>query len=88
MDDTLTIKISKYIVCTSKDLHDGYHVNCVPDGKWVYCDKFIKGMWSGELSDKNNGSSYLCLFQHQNKELHVNVILNQTMGRKQGFTKL
>ena len=48
----------------------------------------IKAMWSGELSDKNNGSSYLCLLQHQNKELHINVILNQTMGRKQGFTKL
>ena len=55
-------------------LQAGYHVNCVPDGSWVYCGEVLKATWSGELSDKCAGVIFVW-----NKELHFNVRLNQTM---------
>ena len=52
-----------------------YHVNCVPDGSsWVYCGEVLKATWSGQLSDKCAAVIYVW-----NKELHINVRLNQTM---------
>ena len=56
-------------------LQAGYHVNCVPDcSSWVYCGEVLKATWSGELSDKC--AAVICVW---NKELHINVRLNQTM---------
>ena len=55
-------------------LQGGYRVNCVPDGSWVLCGEVLKALWSEELSDKCAAVIYTW-----NKELHINVRLNQTM---------
>ena len=55
-------------------LQGGYCVNCVPDGSWVHCSEVFKATWSEELSDKRTAVIYVW-----NKELHINVRLNQTV---------
>ena len=51
-----------------------HHVSCVPNGGWVHCGEVIKATWSEELSDKCAAVIYVW-----NKELHINVRLNQTV---------
>ena len=55
-------------------LQGGYHVICIPDGSWVLCGEVLKATWSEGLSDKCAAVIYVW-----NKELHINVRLNQTM---------
>ena len=55
-------------------LQVGYHVSCVPDCSWVLFSEVFKATWSEELSDKCAAVIYVW-----NKELHINVRLNQTM---------
>ena len=46
-------------------LQAGYHINCVPDVSWVYCNEVFKATWPEELSDKCVAVICVC-----NKELH------------------
>ena len=55
-------------------LQAGYHVNCVLNGSLVHCGEFVKATWSGVLSDK-----CAAVINVWNKELYINVILNQTV---------
>ena len=55
-------------------LQAGYYVNCVPDGSWIHCGEVFKATWSEELSDKCIAVIYVW-----NKEMHINVRLNQIM---------
>ena len=57
-------------------LQAGYHVNYVPDGSWVHCGEVLKATWSGELSGKCTCAAVIYVW---NKELHINVRLNQTV---------
>ena len=55
-------------------LQGNYHVNCVTDGSWVLCGEIFKAKGSEESSDKCAAVIYVW-----NKELHINVRLNQIM---------
>ena len=75
MDISLELQHLKQISEFSEaDLQGGYHVNCVPDGSWVLCGEVLKAMWSEQLSDK-----CAVFINVWNKELHINVRLNQIM---------
>ena len=56
-------------------LQNGHCVNCVPNGSWVLCSEVFKAKGSEEeSSDKCAAVIYAW-----NKELHINVRLNQDM---------
>ena len=51
MDIPFDLQQLKYISEPSETLFSsylqaGYHVNCVPGGNWVHCDKVPKETWS------------------------------------------
>ena len=75
VDIPFKLQVSKFIEALFPfRLQARYHINCVPHGSLVHCGEVLKVTWSRKLSDKCAAVIYVW-----NKELHINVRLNQTV---------